>query len=72
MVRHRALLSRNVQILMNRHGHSQQSLHRGSGVSQAKISYLIRRTQPTGLDVIDRLAFYFDLEAWQLLTKLPK
>jgi transcriptional regulator with XRE-family HTH domain len=50
-------------------GKTQAEIAKASGLSQKKISRIIRNEQETGIDTLAKLAMGFGLQAWQLLVE---
>lgn len=71
------ILKANVEALMiHRYGrvnlnktHNESKKHnKDMAISLGSLQRLIEAESSTGLDVIDKIAYFFDLQAWQLLS----
>ena len=64
----REVFARNLRILRQARGLSQEELAHGAGIDRTYISSLERSIYNASIDVVDRLAAVLDVKAMQLLN----
>lgn len=63
----KAVLARNLEVLMHLRGWKQAETAKRAGVDQKVISYILSQKKTPGLDVVDKIAAAFGLNLWHLI-----
>lgn len=69
MISSQEILAKNLRALMNDNQHSENDLHKKTGMSQSTIGRVLKGEIATKIDTVDQLARVYGLNSWQILIE---
>ena len=67
-VNSKEILAKNLRKFMDKNKHSEQYVHKKTGIAQSTVGRILRVESSATLDSLESIASLYGLQAWQLLV----